>query len=248
MRKDWPELASIIDKALAAIPEAKKVGILNKWMPPLDSQTPGARPTEWDLYFYLNVRPWSWWITLTIAGVIAAAYLLLAAWLYTRWLFAIPILIFEDATPVAALRKSWQLTRGRFRELVLPLAICWIVIFTLSLATTWLVSAAAAQLLNRGDLTLKVVVPTVAVTLAFITLLDIMWFIIGKIVHVMLMVDFYREFPDAEHRISRPTPAAGMPSPGVLKGIGGLIAAGVLIIGIVFRYCLSSRLQHPSHG
>jgi PAS domain S-box-containing protein len=46
VRKDWPELASIIDKALAAIPEAKKVGILNKWMPPLDSQIPGARPTE----------------------------------------------------------------------------------------------------------------------------------------------------------------------------------------------------------
>jgi glycerophosphoryl diester phosphodiesterase len=188
---------------------------------------------EWDLYFYLNVRPWSWWIALIIAGVIAAAYLLLAAWLYTRWLFAIPILIFEDATPVAALRKSWQRTRGRFRELVLPLTICWIVIFALSLATTWLVSAAAAQLLNRGDLTLKVVVPTVAVTLVFITLLDIMWFIIGKIVHVMLMVDFYRESPDAEHRISRSTPAAGMPSPGVLKGIGGLIAAGVLIIGII---------------
>jgi glycerophosphoryl diester phosphodiesterase len=188
---------------------------------------------EWDLYFYLNVRPWSWWIALTIAGVIAAAYLLLAAWLYTRWLFSIPILIFEDATPVAELRKSWQLTQGRFRELVLPLIICWLVIFTLSLTTTWLVSAAAAQLLNQSHLTLKVVVPTVAVTLALIALLDIMWFIIGKIVHVMLMVDFYRETTNAEQHMTRSTPAAGSPAPGVLKGIGGLIAAGVLIIGII---------------
>jgi len=35
VRKDWPELVSIIDKALAAIPEATKVKIINKWMPPL---------------------------------------------------------------------------------------------------------------------------------------------------------------------------------------------------------------------
>lgn len=38
VRKDWPELASIIDKALASIPEEKKVTILNKWMPPLNTQ------------------------------------------------------------------------------------------------------------------------------------------------------------------------------------------------------------------
>ncbi|MBW2517868.1 MAG: glycerophosphoryl diester phosphodiesterase membrane domain-containing protein, partial [Deltaproteobacteria bacterium] len=60
---------------------------------------------EWDLYYYLNVQPASWWIALIIAATISAAYLMLASWLYVRWLFSIPILVFEGATPFSALRK-----------------------------------------------------------------------------------------------------------------------------------------------
>ena len=68
---------------------------------------------EWDLYYYINVQPLSWWIALIIAGTISAAYLLLAAWLYIRWLFSIPILVFEGAASLGALKKSWRQTRGR---------------------------------------------------------------------------------------------------------------------------------------
>jgi ABC-type amino acid transport substrate-binding protein len=38
VRKDWPELVSIFDKALAAIPETTKIQIINKWMPPLENR------------------------------------------------------------------------------------------------------------------------------------------------------------------------------------------------------------------
>ena len=69
---------------------------------------------EWDLNYYINVKPLSWWVAVAIAGAILAAYLVLVAWLYIRWLFAIPILVFEKAMPTGALRKSWRQTRGRF--------------------------------------------------------------------------------------------------------------------------------------
>jgi len=49
VRNDWPELVSIIDKALAAIPEAKKAEIISKWMPPLESQLPGVFLSEEEL-------------------------------------------------------------------------------------------------------------------------------------------------------------------------------------------------------
>jgi glycerophosphoryl diester phosphodiesterase len=175
----------------------------------------------------------SWWIAVAIAGTILAAYLLLAAWLYIRWLFAIPALVFEDATTTGALKKSWQQTRRRFRELAVPLAICWVVVFVLSLATTWLVSASAAQLLNHNELTLKVVVPVVVGTLALIAILDAMWFIIGKIVHVMLMADFFRETTDGEQKPSAPVAVARILSPTALKRIGWLIAGIALIMGVI---------------
>jgi glycerophosphoryl diester phosphodiesterase len=188
---------------------------------------------EWDLYYYINVQPPSWWIAVIIAGAISAGYLFLAAWLYVRWLFAIPVLVFEDATPLGALRKSWRQTRGRFRELAVPLAIWWVVVIISSVAMTWLVRAVAARLLEHSGLTLKVVVPVVAGTLVLIAILDIIWFIIGKIAHVLLMTDFYLETADGKQKLSTSAPAAGILSPTTLKRIGWLTAGIVLIMGVV---------------
>jgi glycerophosphoryl diester phosphodiesterase len=187
---------------------------------------------EWDIYYYVNAQPLSWWIALIIAGAISAAYLLLAAWLYIRWLFSIPILVFENATPYGALRKSWRQTRGRFWEFAVPLAAWWAAVFLVSLAMTWLLRSAAAQLLDHIDLTLEIVVPVVVGTLAFMAFLDIMWLIIGKIVHVMLMANFYLEATEGKQKTSTSTPSVGILSPRALKRIGWLIAGVVLIMGI----------------
>jgi glycerophosphoryl diester phosphodiesterase len=187
---------------------------------------------EWDLYYYLNVRPLSWWIAVAVAGTILAAYLVLAAWLHIRWLFSIPVLVFEDATPTRALRESWRQTRGRFWEFAVPLAICWVIVIISSLTMTWLVRAAAAQLLDFTGLTLKFVVPVVVGTLALIAILDALWFIIGKIVYVLLMADFYHEMMEGKQRPSVPVPAAGMLSPTGFKRIGWLIAGIALIMGV----------------
>ena len=187
---------------------------------------------EWDLYYYINVQPLSWWIALMIAGTIVSLYLLLTAWLCIRWLFSIPILVFEDAKPIGALRKSWRQTHGRFREFAVPLAVWWVVVLISSAAVTWLVRAVAAQLLVHTGFTLKVLIPLVITTLAFITILDILWFIIGKIGHVMLMADFYLETTDGEQKPGVPVAATRILSPKALKRIGWLIAGIALIMGV----------------
>jgi glycerophosphoryl diester phosphodiesterase len=187
---------------------------------------------EWDLYYYINVQPSSWWIAVIIAGVIASAYLLLAAWLYIRWLFSIPILVFEGATPLAALKKSWRQTRGRFWKFAVPLAAWWAAVLMSSAAITWLVRTVAAQLLVHVGYTLKLVIPAVLMTLALITLLDILWFIIGKIIHIMLTADFYLETSASEQKLIKTTSRAGILSPRALKRIGWLIAGVALTMGV----------------
>lgn len=188
---------------------------------------------EWDIYYYLNVQPLRWWIALIIAAMIAVVYLLLAAWLYIRWLFAVPVLVYEHTTVIGALRKSWRQTRGRFREFAVPMGLCWVIVFILSLTITWLVRSTAAQLFVHAGLPLKVVIPAVIVTLALITIPDIMLFIIGKIAHVMLMAHFYLETTDLEQKLSPTVPAARILSPTALKRVGWLIAGVVLIMGAV---------------
>jgi len=181
---------------------------------------------EWDLYFYLNVQPLSWWIALSIAGTLSAAYLLLAVWLYIRWLFSIPVLVFENARAIGALKKSWLKTRGRFREFGFPLAGCWLVIIIVSLATTWLISALAGQLIVHTE-SLRIMVPTVLGTLALIAIVDLILLIIGKSVHVMLMALFYHETIEVAQEPSE-TASAG-PLPAGLRKIAWLTAAVVLL-------------------
>jgi glycerophosphoryl diester phosphodiesterase len=188
---------------------------------------------EFDIYFYINVRPMRFWIALSIAGTLSAAYLLSATWLYIRWLFSIPILVFEGATPLGALKKSWRQTQGRFRELTAPLAIWWVVVMLSSVAMTWLIRAGAAQLLDQAGFTLRFVVPLVVGTLALMAILDFIWFIIAKIVHVMLMTDFFSETTDGEQNLSAPATMTRILSPSAIKRIGWLIIGIVLVMGVV---------------
>jgi glycerophosphoryl diester phosphodiesterase len=183
---------------------------------------------EWDLYYYLNVQPLSWWIALSIAGTLSAAYLFLAAWLYVRWLFSIPVVVFENAKATDALKKSWQQTRGRFRKFGFPLVGCWLGVIILSLVMTWLISAIAAQLLLHTQ-SLNVMVPTVLGTLAAISIADLICLIIGKTVHVMLMGHSYLETTDVPQEPRGIAPTSAGPLPAGLRKVAWLIAAIVFL-------------------
>lgn len=153
---------------------------------------------DWDFYFYLNVQPASWWVFVAIAGALVVTYLAFAVWLYVRWLFSIPGLVFEHAKPTTALRMSWRRTRGRFRELAWPLALCWLVVFLSSFLMTWLIRTLASRVLDGAGLTLALIVPTVLVTLALLAIVELVWFIAGKTAHVMLIADAYLRSTAAE--------------------------------------------------
>jgi glycerophosphoryl diester phosphodiesterase len=59
-----------------------------------------------DIYFYLNVKPAEFWIAaaLTVLVLLAAARILVP--IVLAWTFALPILLFEDATARQALARS----------------------------------------------------------------------------------------------------------------------------------------------
>jgi glycerophosphoryl diester phosphodiesterase len=63
-------------------------------------------------------------------------------------------------------------------------------------------------------------------------ILDLVWLIIGKIVHVSLMTDFYLETADKEQVLRTSAPAARILSPTALKRLGWLIAGVALVMGI----------------
>jgi glycerophosphoryl diester phosphodiesterase len=68
--------------------------------------------TEHDIYFYFKERPPAFWLALGIGGSLLLAALAVGTWLYVRWAFALPILLFEGQSARASLRASRERVHG----------------------------------------------------------------------------------------------------------------------------------------
>jgi glycerophosphoryl diester phosphodiesterase len=68
--------------------------------------------SEYDISYYLKGRPPAFWLAAGVGGLLLLAALAVGTWLYVRWAFALPILLFENQLPPAALRASRERVRG----------------------------------------------------------------------------------------------------------------------------------------
>jgi glycerophosphoryl diester phosphodiesterase len=78
----------------------------------LAALTYGILLTDYDIYFYLKDQPPAFWVAAGIGGLLLLAALAVAAFLYVRWAFALPIVLFENQSPRTALRASRERVRG----------------------------------------------------------------------------------------------------------------------------------------
>ena len=194
--------------------------------------------SEHDINYYLSERPWQLWITLLISIFICGSYLMMGVWLYIRWLFAIPALIFENAQPVEALRKSWRRTRHRFIELAMPQAVWWLFILFASFVTTLVFKAVFTFIMVHAGLNLFIILPVVAAALGIILLTQLFWFILGKTVYMFLIVDFYRKTVKRKIELHAKWWLLEKFSPAILQKIGWIgvcsALAATIFVGIMF--------------
>jgi glycerophosphoryl diester phosphodiesterase len=67
---------------------------------------------EQDINFYLAERPPRFWAACGVGGLLVLGAAGLLAWLFVRWAFALPIVLFEDVSPFRVLRESAARTAG----------------------------------------------------------------------------------------------------------------------------------------
>ena len=202
---------------------------------------------EHDINYYLSAQPWQWWAALVISGIIFVSYLVVAAYLYIRWLFAIPVLIFENARPVEALKKSWQRTRYRILALGMPQAVWWIFILIASIVTTLVFKTFFAYVLAHTGLKLAIILPLVVIALAVIVITDVSWFIIGKAIHMFLIVDFYRETVTNKIKAHEESRVLKKLSPSILKKFGWVGICFALVAGIISGVTFLKNLNFDRH-
>ena len=77
--------------------------------------------TENDINYYLYAKPPPFWIASSVCAVAGLGFAWFAARRFVDWTYSVPLLLFTEASPAAALRESARLVSGRKRETVVML-------------------------------------------------------------------------------------------------------------------------------
>jgi glycerophosphoryl diester phosphodiesterase len=116
-----------------------------------------------DINYYLAARPAEWQRALIIAGVLGAGCMLVVLWQLGRWIFAIPILLYERTSPRRALEQSAHRTHGRLLAVLAPLLAWWLLVGVTSRVAGALLHRLGTALLGWAGVDFARVLPLVTV-------------------------------------------------------------------------------------
>lgn len=190
-----------------------------------------------DVNYYLAESPPEWRRARWIAIALGAGYGLLAALQLARWIYALPILAFENASPWRALARSAELTRGGLRHILVPVVLWWAAITLAMAALTWLGHQVTDASFDWAGIDVRRVLPLVALFLAVAAVGALVYASLGLAGQQMLVVRVYAtqarvdlgragsaETPDAASRSMARTAVVATLALAVLSvGIGALI-------------------------
>src|SRR6056297_1287493 len=101
--------------------------------------------TRYDINYYLSARPPAFVAALGIGAVLLVSLAAILLRLFTGWMLAIPLVLFEGVRPSESLRHSRQRTHGHRKTILL-----WILVWLL--ATTLLTSVVTSVVAVLGHL------------------------------------------------------------------------------------------------
>ncbi|UCC84099.1 MAG: glycerophosphoryl diester phosphodiesterase membrane domain-containing protein, partial [Gemmatimonadota bacterium] len=149
-------------------------------------------PLRHDINYYLAARPAVFWVGVGIIAMLLAGAALVFLLLYLRWIFSVPAMLFEGASPLSALRRSRRLMRGQWRR-VTGVLVPWAL---LALATPYVATEAfdlaAKTVLGRLGGSLDTVVAGVVVLMAAYVLVMELVTLTGLSVNALLITRLYR--------------------------------------------------------
>jgi glycerophosphoryl diester phosphodiesterase len=200
---------------------------------------------DYDINFYLAVRPPAFWVAVAIAGVLLAVLAVLFVRTIARWALALPLVLFEDVTPGRALGESSKRSAGA-RGIVVAVLASWAAFAVVLLAAVGVVPEiigrnAAPQLAGSQ-----------AALLLFITALALLWVALGLVAAMVNASLFALAIVRLYLGIGNPKPHLPEPAaPGRRARIPRSVlvgAAAVVILaasGIALLVAASTRRNQP---
>ena len=146
-----------------------------------------------DINYYLAEHPPEWQRAKLLAAILGAAYGLIVAWQLARWLYAVPILVFESVSPRQALENSARMTRARLVQIVTPLVLWWLLLTVATVAITWVCREISDAGLNWAGIDAHRVLPLVVLCLVVTLAGAFLYGALQLTGHVFLVTRMYAE-------------------------------------------------------
>src|SRR4029077_8967998 len=115
-----------------------------------------------DINYYLAMKPPEWRRALVALALLGAVYAAIALWQLGRWIFAVPILVFEGTGPEGALKQSARRTRGHLAHILVPLITWWALLLAAGFLVAAIVHPLEAAALDWGGAEFSRVLPLIA--------------------------------------------------------------------------------------
>ncbi|QJQ94435.1 MULTISPECIES: glycerophosphodiester phosphodiesterase family protein [Halomonadaceae] len=161
-----------------------------------------------DPYYIQRVRPPALWQFLAACLPIVLVWMALAATLYFRWILALPALVLESLTPLQALSRSRELTRGRKRHIALAVILVLLLIIALPVLFTWLYDRLGTPLLWQLPERNAVLIPAMLLYLSGYVLLTLAITFLGIAINSLLAACLYLRLAHQQPRPASPPPDA----------------------------------------
>jgi glycerophosphoryl diester phosphodiesterase len=201
-----------------------------------------------DINYYLAERPPAFWAAAAIAGLIVAALAAVLVWTVSRWIFALPLVLFEEVSPRRALAESASRTVGGRSLIVLIVAVWGVVALALVSAATSLpeiIGRAAAPHLAGSLVLLLLFIAALAVLLGAFSLAVS---VAGASLLALLLTRLYLRLGEPRQPRLRETPAWARPGAPVVVprkvrvGMAAVAALAVVAVAL-FNLGMSRRNQ-----
>jgi glycerophosphoryl diester phosphodiesterase len=201
---------------------------------------------DYDINFYLAVRPAAFWAAAVLAVLLLALLVALLVRTIARWALALPLVLFENVAPRRALIESGQRSTGT-RGLVVAVLASWAAFAVLLLG----VAAWVPEMIGRA------VAPQLAGSLAplllFVTALVLLWAALGLVAGIvnaslfaLAIVRLYLRIGDPRPRVPEPavleTPYARILRPVI---VGAILIVVLAVLGIALLMAATTRRNQP---
>jgi glycerophosphoryl diester phosphodiesterase len=201
--------------------------------------------TDFDINYYLKEKPPAFWIAAVVIGGLLLGMTVLLIRRASGWVYALPLLLFEDVVPARALRASEERTRGHRKTIVLTFlawAAAW---FLSSVATLAGGRAVAVAVLPSFRESLSLLVPALGATVILAILGSALLTALASSLFAALLIALYEKLGGGARLQAPAFPDERQGGP-VLRGkrlLAGVLGAAV--VSALLGWFLLGRLRDP---